>query len=301
MRGSRLPAQHPSCRFVFTGSQKKSCSRSGWRGWGVGWTGWLKPGSASRGWTAFLYKQYQQRSNQRRMVRFPSSHLSSRELSEESGPSVQHGASSIPPAGCLGPVWMGCPDNCPHQPRRTPSFQGRPVHATVPASGSMSASLRDCGINICRAGSFAYVCMDDGILQRPHSSAAGIFPLTPWRCRPKSGWPHAGTVWRWCKGAAALNFLWTSTASPPNHIWSPLWSRNSPLALSWDSASRERVWWNHFLWLVLWMKWEGMASDHKHWRDVVKEFQLDREKKGGTFFCKQFSALDLVAFGAQVL
>lgn len=53
------------------------------------------------GWKADVSKVPLERSSH------PPADRPSSELSQESGRSVQHGASSIPPAGCLGPVWGG--------------------------------------------------------------------------------------------------------------------------------------------------------------------------------------------------
>lgn len=80
---------------------------------------------------------------------------SSPELSKESGQSVQHGASSIPPAGCLGPVWDGLLTTGPITSQHP--CRDRPMHAAVSVSsaaqataGFISALAWDCHINIYR-------------------------------------------------------------------------------------------------------------------------------------------------------
>lgn len=84
----------------------------------------------------------------------PAGGLSSLELSEESVRSVQHGAFSIPPAGCLGPVWGGLLTTGPPDSSQHP-HQGRPLHtatsrssAALAAAGFEVALAQACRINI---------------------------------------------------------------------------------------------------------------------------------------------------------
>lgn len=72
--------------------------------------------------------------------RDPSSHLpavslSSPELSEESGQPVQHGASSIPPDGCLGPVCCGVLTTV----SISPPLRSTMLYAAIPLSSAAQA------------------------------------------------------------------------------------------------------------------------------------------------------------------
>lgn len=86
---------------------------------------------------------------QQRSSRLPADRPSS-ELSQESGRSVQHGASSIPPADCLGPVWGGLlTTGPPYLPPATPMhIVTRLSLAVGAAAGFIRALTGDCHINI---------------------------------------------------------------------------------------------------------------------------------------------------------
>lgn len=92
----------------------------------------------------------------------PADSLSSHELSEESGQSVQHGAFSIPPAGCLGRVWGGLLTTGPFSSQhRTRTDQDMESPAAGVAAGFTFALIQDCHINFYKRG-FSYVCSRTG-------------------------------------------------------------------------------------------------------------------------------------------
>lgn len=94
----------------------------------------------------------------------PGDSLSSPQLSEESGRSVQHGASSIPPAGCLGPVWGGLLTTgpiyaCFPPPLLTDVYGTYQSSAAQTRVGITLAIPWDCHINIYRIWILMFMCM----------------------------------------------------------------------------------------------------------------------------------------------
>lgn len=78
----------------------------------------------------------------------------------------------------------------------------------------------------------------------------------------------------WCK-ATANNFPWTLQC-PQQHLEIIVTSNHQ--AFSCDSAGtggqRRECVVTCFLWLDLWMKWEGMVSDPKHCCETMNGFKL---------------------------